>query len=57
MENHELNELILKFIIRFRNNGGFFIALEQSQDRIQHLLRRLNDSILTNKENAQNIPV
>jgi hypothetical protein len=53
MENHELDELILKFIIRFRNNGGFFIALKERQDHRQYLLHRLTDSILLNKENAR----
>jgi hypothetical protein len=53
MKNRELDELILKFIIRFRNNGGFFLALKERQDHRQHLLRRLTDSILINKEDAQ----
>jgi hypothetical protein len=52
-ENRELDELILKFITRFRINGGFFLALKEPQDRRQHLLQRLTNSILTNKENAQ----
>ncbi len=52
-ENRELDELILKFLIRFRNNGGFFLALKEPQDHRQHLFRRLTDSILINKEYAQ----
>ena len=52
-ENRELDELIMKFIIRFRNNGGFFLALKEPQDRRQYLLQRLTDSILTNKDNTQ----
>ncbi|CAF0936473.1 unnamed protein product [Rotaria sp. Silwood1] len=52
-ENHELDELILKFVIRFRINGGFFIALKEPQERRQHLLRRLTDSILIKKENVE----
>jgi hypothetical protein len=50
IENRELDELILKFIIRFRNNGGFFIALKERQYHRQHLLHRLANSILLNKE-------
>ncbi|CAF0879925.1 unnamed protein product [Rotaria sordida] len=52
-ENHELDELILKFVVRFRTNGGFFLALKEPQDRRQHLLRRLADSILIKKENVE----
>ncbi len=52
-ENRELDELILKFVVRFRNNGGFFIALKEPQNLRQHLLQRLIDSILINKENAE----
>ncbi|CAF2976613.1 unnamed protein product [Rotaria sp. Silwood2] len=52
-EHWELDELILKFVVRFRINGGFFIALKEPQDRRQHLLRRLTDSILTKKENVE----
>jgi hypothetical protein len=52
-ENRELDELIVKFVIRFRNNGGFFLALKEPQGHRQHLLRRLTDSILINKEHAQ----
>ncbi|CAF0894897.1 unnamed protein product [Adineta steineri] len=51
-ENPKLDELILKFIVRFRNNGGFFLALKQPQNHRQHLLQRLNDLILINKENT-----
>ncbi|CAF1236333.1 unnamed protein product [Adineta steineri] len=51
-ENPKLDELILKFIIRYRNNGGFFLALKQPQTHRQHLLQRLNDLILVNKENT-----
>jgi hypothetical protein len=54
-ENHELDELILKFVSRFRINGGFFLALKEPQDRRQHLLQRLTDSILTNEENTQKV--
>ncbi|CAF1048430.1 unnamed protein product [Adineta ricciae] len=52
-KNDALDELILKFVIRFRINGGFFIALKQPADHRQHLIQRLNDTILTNEDNIQ----
>ena len=51
--NDELDQLILKYIIRFRNNGGFFLALKDPQYPREHLLRRLADTILLNQEYAQ----
>jgi hypothetical protein len=54
-KNIELDELILKFIIRFRDNGGFFLALKEPQNHRQYLLSRLTDSILSNQENAQKV--
>ena len=53
MKNAELDELILKYIIRFRNNGGFFLALKQNENHREHLHKRLIDTILISNENAQ----
>ena len=52
-DNGPLDDLILKFVERFRNNGGFFLALRQPQERRQHLLQRLADCILLHSDNAR----
>ena len=52
-ENAALDQLIVHYIVRFRSNGGFFLALKQASNQREHLLHRLTDSILTKQEYAQ----
>ena len=48
-----LDQLIVHYIVRFRSNGGFFLALKEPINQREYLLRRLTDSILTQQEYAQ----
>lgn len=52
-ENSALDQLIVHYIVRFRSNGGFFLALKEPDNQRQYLLHRLTDSILTKQEYAQ----
>ncbi|CAF3675234.1 unnamed protein product [Rotaria socialis] len=52
-KNNELDDLILKFIVRFRINGGFFLSIKEPQNRRQYLLRQLTNSILISKDNIE----
>ena len=50
-----MDELIIKYVQRFRDNGGFFLALQQPEDHRKHLLQRLEESILINDNHRQTL--
>lgn len=51
--NPGLDELILKYVCRYRTNGGFFRALKEPLNHREYLLKRLTGRILQDSNNAQ----